>query len=929
MTMPAGLRRKPIQSFICRCLIKNGEAYIAEPPAKMFEFFGTSAASYEGGILARIRRDISPESAAYIQGLLEDEGSRGKDFCIVYPSQRGDGRRCEMQLNAYAREASADGWLYDMVEMDITDLVEAQRNAEEMTGNVDQALLDIINRLPSNTMLFRIQDDGSLRIERYSDEYCRMCGYSPEDEIFRGDAYGGVHPADVEMIQGELARHLKTSQPFQMVYRISTKRGPYKWVNVKFNPFSLGGMHYLYAQYMDIDTLKRQEVVLRKEYSAAQDFLDSVSDTYLAVRRANLTQNRVEIVRGTQPLPQVRQEKDYDKSVQRLLQAMPRPKDQRQCQVFFSRRYLLKAYGEGRDKLSQEYQLFTPEGDIQWVQSAVRLLRHPDSEDVIYFSAVSDITRAKVIENVLDRVIVRQYDYIFCINANKNTSTRILVNEQSSDCNDLHDSDDYDQTVSQYLKKYIMPEEQADCAAFMRLENVRRALDEKEHTAASFTLLEKGKLRNKRIEYFYIDRESGLIALVRTDFTAVQQQLLEKEKALQQALKAANHANQAKSEFLSRMSHDIRTPLNGIIGMTYLARQQENSPRTADCLRKIDTSSKFLLGLVNDVLDMSKAESGRIELYPEPYTAARFLEYIEAVVRPLCQAKSLDLVLEVAPVREWVPCMDILRVNQIFFNLFSNAVKFTPAGGTITYRLREQLCGDHRLRLEAAVRDTGIGIRPEFQQRIFEPFMQVQSDQNGMQGTGLGLSIVKRLIELMGGSIQVKSEPGRGAEFLLRAEFDCIPAAIVKESAAAQGGQQRKNIFAGRHVLLCEDHPLNQEIAKVLLEQQGMVVTLCGDGQQGVEAFSASPAGFFSAILMDIRMPVLDGYGATKRIRDFSRPDARSVPIIAMTADAFADDVKKCLAAGMDAHIAKPINIENMLRVLEAQLCRRDGHSIS
>ena len=183
--------------------------------------------------------------------------------------------------------------------------------------------------------------------------------------------------------------------------------------------------------------------------------------------------------------------------------------------------------------------------------------------------------------------------------------------------------------------------------------------------------------------------------------------------------------------------------------MTYLARQQENSPRTADCLRKIDTSSKFLLGLVNDVLDMSKAESGRIELYPEPYTAARFLEYIEAVVRPLCQAKSLDLVLEVAPVREWVPCMDILRVNQIFFNLFSNAVKFTPAGGTITYRLREQLCGDHRLRLEAAVRDTGIGIRPEFQQRIFEPFMQVQSDQNGMQGTGLGLSIVKRLIELM------------------------------------------------------------------------------------------------------------------------------------------------------------------------------------
>lgn len=920
MTMPSGFRRKPIQSFICRCLIKNGEAYIAEPPVKMFEFFGTSADSYQGGILARIRREISADSAAYIQGLLEDEGSRGEDFCIVYPSRRGDGKCCEMQLNAYAREPSGDGWIYDMVEMDITDLVEAQRNAAELTENMDQALLDIINHLPANAMLFRIRSDGVALIERYSDEFCCMTGYSQEHPIFQGSAYAGVYPEDVQQLRNKVTAQLETGMPFQAVYRIMTKRGPYKWVSVKFYPFHFGAQLYLYAQYTDIDALKHQEQLLQQEYRAAQDFLDSVADTYSAVRRANLTRNQVEIVRGTQPLPHVWQTTDYDASVQALLTSMPRDRDRRRCRLFFSREYLLRAYKEGRRKLTQVYQLFTAQGDIRWVQSALRLLQHPESGDIISFSAVRDITRTKVIEAVLDRVIVRQYDYIFCINANKNSSMRILASGTSPDREDLHDSPDYDKTVADYVKKYIIPAEQEACVSFMCLANVVKALDAGAHYSASFGIMEQGELRNKRIEYFYIDRESKLIAMVRTDFTAVQKQLLAKEKALQQALLTAQQANGAKSEFLSRMSHDIRTPLNGIIGMTYLARQQKNPSKTADYLGKIDTSSKFLLGLVNDVLDMAKAESGKIELHPEPYFPSCFVEYIEAIVRPLCEAKQLRLVIDAEVVDDMVPCIDILRINQIFFNLFSNAVKFTSAGGTITYRLRERMCGKNRMWVEGAVRDTGIGIAKELQQRIFEPFVQAQTGKYIPQGTGLGLSIVKRLIELMGGTVEVSSEPGQGTEFCLRAEFACVPYAPGAKRAAIVEPLQRQELFAGCRVLLCEDHPLNQEIVQTLLEQQGMQVVVCSDGQEGVKTFAASTLDFFSVILMDLRMPIMDGYTAARQIRSLPRPDAVRVPIVAMTADAFADDVRQCLDAGMNTHIAKPIDVERMMQILEQQL---------
>ena len=384
----------------------------------------------------------------------------------------------------------------------------------------------------------------------------------------------------------------------------------------------------------------------------------------------------------------------------------------------------------------------------------------------------------------------------------------------------------------------------------------------------------------------------------------------EKNRELAQAVQKANEANAAKSEFLSRISHDIRTPMNGIIGMMHLAKMQKNPPETENCLDKINTSAQFLLGLINDILDMTKAESGKLELHPEPYLIENFLGYIEAVIRPLCRVKNQTLEISAAPVNGYIPLMDILRVNQIYFNLLSNAVKYTPEGGHIRVQLKDELCpGQKRVRVTTQISDDGIGMSEKFQKILFEPFVQENRDDSSeMRGSGLGLAIVKKIIDALGGEISVKSQIGQGTTYTFSIAYDYIHAEELKKKTAQKSANQTMEVLQGKHVLLCEDHPLNQEIARALLEKKGMIVEAADNGQVGTKLFAGSPLGYYDLILMDIRMPVWDGYRATEAIRALSRKDARTVPILAMTADAFLNDIQKCMAAGMNAHLSKPIH---------------------
>ena len=407
-------------------------------------------------------------------------------------------------------------------------------------------------------------------------------------------------------------------------------------------------------------------------------------------------------------------------------------------------------------------------------------------------------------------------------------------------------------------------------------------------------------------------------------------QLEAARQSAEKAQKAAEQASIAKSEFLSRMSHEIRTPMNGIIGMTEIARQNSNdSEKVDDCLKKVSLSSKHLMSLINDVLDMSKIESGKIQLKNELFDLRLFLENIENIYSVQAEEKGIDFDISLSGKIDKFIVGDSLRLNQILTNLLSNAFKFTPNGGKIVLGIGELKHEEDTVLLRFSVKDTGIGIKEENLEKIFEAFEQENAEiSHKFGGTGLGLSIVRRFSELMGGSVTVHSEYGKGAEFSVDLPFGVTENSQMLDwktnKTADQSGIENKTYdFSGKHILLAEDNELNREIAVELLGAgTGAIIDEAEDGEMAVDIFAASEVNYYDLILMDIQMPHMDGFEATRRIRAMERPDAAKVPIFAMTANAFAEDEEKSRQAGMNAHLSKPLEISAVLAAMNEILNR-------
>lgn len=537
------------------------------------------------------------------------------------------------------------------------------------------------------------------------------------------------------------------------------------------------------------------------------------------------------------------------------------------------------------------------------------------------------------------------------------------------------------------------------------------------------------------------------VALFYTDF--MKRSLCAEEEAR----KAAESANRSKSQFLSSMSHDIRTPMNAVVGMTHIAEEHLDNPeKVKECLNKIRLSGQLLVGLINDILDMSKIESGKMVLNNEPASLNQLMDNIVNITQPMVREKRQNFNIRINQVRHERLCFDSLRLNQVLINLLSNALKFTPEGGDITVDVtEEELTPRGRARFVIRVSDTGIGMEEEFVGRIFDSFSRERDSRvNRIEGSGLGMAITKQIVDLMGGTITVKSTPGKGSTFTVELDFEvdetaceelpplpsirvlladddpatCRAAgvfldelgmdedtacggleALEKAREARRAGRDYRIVFldwrmpdmdgvsvvrklraelgetvsvfiisaydwteiekeakeagvngfirkpffrstlyrllarylsgekapeqqeplavpdfSGRRVLVVEDNELNREIAEEILRSIGTEVESACDGARGLAMFEESAVGYYDAVLMDVQMPVMNGYQATKAIRRLLRPDAETVPIIAMTADAFAEDVAAAKAAGMTAHLAKPLDIPAMMRILSKYL---------
>lgn len=393
------------------------------------------------------------------------------------------------------------------------------------------------------------------------------------------------------------------------------------------------------------------------------------------------------------------------------------------------------------------------------------------------------------------------------------------------------------------------------------------------------------------------------------------------DERLIQAMEVAQNANAAKSAFLSNMSHDIRTPLNGIIGMTAIAQANIDKPVSVkNCLNKISFSSKHLLGLINDILDMSKIESGKMTLSHEQFSIGQLVDGVMEIIRP--QAESKEQVLKTkVEVRNTELLGDTLRLNQVLLNLLSNAVKYTQNGGSICFAVEQlQRAPANYGSFRFTVKDNGQGMTAEFIETLFEPFARENNlSVTKKQGTGLGMSICKGIVELMGGIIHVDSAPGKGSTFAVELPLRIADDAVHTQEYKTSPEKADFN-YSGKHFLIAEDNELNAEIINELLMMKGARITLAGNGQEAVELFSQAAANTYDAILMDVQMPVMNGYESTKAIRALSREDARTIPIVAMTADAFTEDIQRAKDAGMNAHVAKPIDMDVLSAALKEVL---------
>ncbi len=592
------------------------------------------------------------------------------------------------------------------------------------------------------------------------------------------------------------------------------------------------------------------------------------------------------------------------------------------------RMYLNEQFEQGKREITFEYHAISLEGEKIFVRRSTYLAADKKSGDLIAYSNVKDITEQKRKEDQM-----RQYEQMLVM-----TTSEVYQGVRQIDLSDFsvvylafednriipRVEEDWN-TWMAGQKQYIHPDDVEGLKEKLCAENLLKM-----PVGGKFRCDFRSSRKNQNGLYrvyttsaYKAERDKKLyVNLITIDNTATMENEMRQKALIEDALLRAESASKAKTRFLSNMSHDIRTPMNAIIGFTTLAMTHiDNKERVKGYLEKIAVSGDHLLSLINDVLDMSRIESGRMHLEETECNLPDVMHEIENMLTTEMQARDLKFHIYMEDVSGGQMICDRLRLNQILLNLLGNAMKFTKPGGRISVRVLEKTGKDEDEAIyEFRVKDTGIGMSEEFQKRLFEPFERERSSTvSGIQGTGLGMTITKNIVEMMGGTISVISEKDVGTEFTVRLPVKKVSArqAEALPGRKADNAPAAEKSIKGKRILLVEDNDLNREIAGEILGGAGLLVEEAEDGSIALDKLLEKGPGYYSLVLMDIQMPIMDGYTATKGIRSFEDRELANIPIIAMTANAFEEDKRKALEAGMNGHIAKPINVKQLLDALE------------
>ncbi|MCI2049501.1 MAG: ATP-binding protein [Lachnospiraceae bacterium] len=656
----------------------------------------------------------------------------------------------------------------------------------------------------------------------------------------------------------------------------------------------------------------------QERYEHEMEYLHQNSDQHLIFKaRCNLTGN---VILDYTPLSEcaypIQANDSYDSTWTKFTKLVRTDSGKKALRGFIERGNLIRSYQHGDLNHQIQYCRRSTKISSIWVRLIINTYKSPDTGNIECFMYAYDITEKILVQEIIAKLTDLDYDELGLIDMESGT-LRVYRLDKKHDGPIFSGVVDYNTGMRERLSAFP-PEKRGAMERAMSLTRIVDALKSQSIYIFSSPIVNSdGAVRQKLFQMTWLNQSHEVVFFCMSDITRQYEAEHRRITELEAAKLAADRANEAKSSFLSSMSHDLRTPLNGILGFTDIAIRENDPIKKQGYLQKIQSSGKLLLALVNDTLEMSRIESGKFVLENAPVDSRELGLSVVTALRPSAELKNLRL--EANDLPQETLLTDKLKLQKILLNLLSNSIKYTSPGGTISLSvevLTQSIYGcDHRI----TVKDNGIGMSEEFLTRLFEPFSQEHRPESAnIAGTGLGLSIVKRIVDLMGGRIEVQSKMHVGTKFTIY-----LPLPRANEIEKQISTQRFPEVsLKGRKILLCEDNRLNTEIAVILLKEQGIAVDCAVDGTDGVTAFRESMIGYYDAILMDLRMPNLDGCGATEKIRALPRQDAKTVPIIAMSADAFEEDIQKAHDAGMNDYLTKPIEQKQLIAVLQKALGR-------
>jgi signal transduction histidine kinase len=663
-----------------------------------------------------------------------------------------------------------------------------------------------------------------------------------------------------------------------------------------------------------VDKAKAMEEDIKREETRMR-----ASDENLLARvAANLTKNLVLEYKAKDAKALYTYHQGTDDLIKFSLNIIVNKEERAQFQALNDRSFLLKSFAQGKTEHVLEYRRKMPDGRVFWVRNVIHLLQEPSTGDILMYEYCYNIHANKMMTELLNVMIELDYETIGSLNLQVGYIT--LFSGNDVDHFPSGEALDIDTIAAIYAKKFIMQEDITRFKKIAKLAYLRQKMSEQDRYEEIFHIRRKdrtsGLVKFRLVNY---DKENEICILTCIDVTDIQREEEQKKDVLTEALEVAERANKAKSVFLSSMSHDIRTPLNAIIGMSNLALEDpDNLAQAKESIKLIKDASDNLMSLINDILDLSRIERGKTEVSSVPVSLKEFHKSMEDLYRPLIKEKHQRLESKIRVKHDFY-LADEVHLKRVAENIISNAIKYTPAGGKITLSIEEVPYGHEGMALlKFGVTDNGVGMTKEEVDQIYEPFFRAQEAINGhAQGTGLGMSIVKSIVEMLNGNIEIKSIPGKGTKVTVTLPLRTTQELNISQETMEKGKEEDQSALNGKVILLAEDNDINIIVAKKLLEKVGVRAVVAKTGKAAFDRFVKSRPGEFAGILMDVQMPIMNGLDATKAIRSSSHAEAKTIPIIAMTANAFAEDIRKSLEAGMNAHLSKPIKPNQLYQTLE------------